>query len=792
MELKRYPEQPDNTYTIRQLSQLNCGDISAIRRRYAYIDKATLPKITVSNNETCCYSYHLLTEPDQARVNLYEVAVARKAQGDRIAELDELLAIPENPHDVQNLPAVIAVNHLASKELHVPSGDELNGKQHRIATFRTYFMRMIEQRPQGIGVTPFILELAEKIQSGEDEDLSRMAGKANYRKGNRTGISYDTLMCWWTKYQRAGGKGRENVLAPQLKKSRISHKPLCQWLKEYQPNSAGTVAIPDFIPAWLPYFLDAYRRPQKPSLHKALKKICLAMPPEIERPSYDQVRRIMKKMPDIYSEKGRKTGAEYNSLLGYVERDASEFPPMSICQIDGHSFKAYVAHPVTGKHFHPEVCGVICLSSKVLVGWHAGLAESHLTVAGAFKHACLVNSSKPFGGVPGILEADRGAGNMAKVNSDEFDGLFRRLGTEFIPPKRGGNPQGHGAIERSNQSIWIDAAKDLPTYTGKDMDRGARRKVYDQLERDFKAVEKVGNVGIVIKTSDLLMSWDEFLLFLDNAAATYNSTPHKALPKIIAPQPYNPTGPAVSRHMTPLECWQSYVEQGFEPREIGFEDERMLDHLCRPRVVVPVRRERFTLHGNSYHAAELAEFNIQEVIAVYDINDPRRVTVLNLNEEIICIAHWNGNRVHARPVSQVEKTGMERHKRRVSLKEKQLDLIHAEINDKTVEVLPTRIELSAEALAFMEREKEKEEQKKIDLEKPRLLTDQHEVRADIKRRVDAGETVSAYELQWAADYDKSREWDCRSRVGLYALDECCTGRFKPENQAPQKTKAVNG
>lgn len=142
---------------------------------------------------------------------------------------------------------------------------------------------------------------------------------------------------------------------------------------------------------------------------------------------------------------------------------------------------------------------------------------------------------------------------MAKVNTDEYIGLFARIGTTFIPPERGGNPQGHGAIERSNQSIWIRVARNLPTYTGKDMNRGVRRRVYDRLERDLKAAQKAGKLGMVAKTSELLMAWAEFLEFLEQTVLEYNNSPHKSLPKLVAPPSHAPEGREIKRHMTPFE-----------------------------------------------------------------------------------------------------------------------------------------------------------------------------------------------------------------------------------------------
>lgn len=776
----RHPEQPDNTYTARQLEIIGCGTFSGIRRRYSNISNDQRISISVENNNTDGFPFDLLTESDQHKVSMYEAVNCKELEAARIKYLDELLTIPNQSalpvFKTSNLPAIATPKHLT-----IPDSTELTGKQDRIATARYALMKIIEKRPKNKKVTPFIRELEEKLQSGKDEKLTSLANTANDRKGNREGVSFPTLMRWWTKHLACGKQA--NAMAPLIKTG-LQRTTIIDWLDNYQPRTAAIAVLPHEIPAWLPHFIDEYRRPQKPSLHNSLKNICRNMPPDIERPSYDQVRRIMKKIPDIYAEKGRMTGAEYNSILGYVDRDASGFAPMSICQIDGHSFKAYVAHPVTGAHFHPEICAVICLTTKVLVGWNAGLAESHLTVAGAVKHACLINSKKPYGGIMSILEPDLGAGNKAKLNSDDFTGLFARMGITVKFPERAGNPQGHGVIERSNQSIWITAAKNLPTYTGKDMDRGARRLIYDRLERDLKKTKNEGKLGIVSKTSELLMSWVEFLEFLNQAVADYNNSPHKSLPKIVAPQPYNPDGPAVSRHMTPLECWADYVAQGFEPKTIGIDDELYLDKLCQPHVTVTVKRERFTLLGNNYQSAALGQYNNAQVIVAYDIHNPHRVTVLDLNEQYICDAQWNGNRVHARPISAVENATIKRHTTRVKNAQRHIDLMNAEAEQQAIEVIPTHIELAAEVIEFEEREKVK--QMKL-AAAPKRFNDEHEIYEDIKARQVEG-LASEYEIQWAKDKDAS--YSLKGHVGLFKADQYCHGRLKPENIKSPIEKAV--
>ena len=688
------------------------------------------------------------------------------------------LEAPAN--DALNLPAVKSGTLPAVvKSAELPALVELKKYQRETMDARIYFMRIIERAGKaGIGVNKAIETIVGQAQDGTlPEDAARMIPYANARKGQGRTLSFDGMKKWWGKWLKSGNN--PVALAP-ADTEKVTRNDLIDWVRDYD-GKGKAVILSDAIPAWLPYFLDRYRIPSKPSVNHVVNKLRKRLPAGIQAPDYHQVQRLIKKIPELYLERGRMTGAEYKSLQGYTERDSSEYDPLTVCQIDGHSFKAYVAHPVTGAHFHPEVCAVICLSSKVLVGWSAGLAESWRTVSDAYRHACTVNESKPCGGVTAILEPDRGPGNMAAVNSDECTGIISRIGTTFLPPEKGGNPQGHGAIERSNQSIWIKAAKDLPTYTGKDMDRTVRKKIYLKLEKDLKQIQHDGKLGQVEKTSELLLSWREFLEFCEEWVLTYNNTPHRSLPKITAPPPGEPQGKPPRRHMTPFEAWAQAVADGWKPT---LYEGDMLEHLFMPHEVVTVKREKFTLHTNTYHAFELSQWHNQEVIVAYDIHDASKVWVLDLDERPICTAKFQGNKRSAQPVAVVEQAIANREKRREDNVQKKLDMIRAEADCQrnTIEVVAVR-DLPKDVVDFEQRQKEREVRTEKAREGKRLFRDVHELAEDIVQRQKRGEAVGDYESRWIVDYQKSAHGP--RRIGLYLADPDCTGRFQHAQQEAQ-------
>lgn len=691
--------------------------------------------------------------------------------------------IESHIEEISQLPAITVSETLpaVSQKAGLPALAELKKHQRECMDARVFFMRLLDEAVgAGIGLNNAITKIVNQAQNGTlPPGAACLIPRANARKGEKRTLSYDGMKKWWGKWLKSGRNPA--ALAP-ADTERVSRNHLIDWVRDYD-GKGNAVILADNIPSWLPYFLTEYRKPTKPSVASVVKSrdFKRSLPAGIGAPTYGQVKRIIEKIPEIYLEKGRMTGAEYKALQGYTERDASEYDPLTICQIDGHSFKAYVAHPTTGAHFHPEVCAVICLTTKVLVGWSAGLAESWRTVADAFRHACTVNESKPWGGIPAILEPDRGPGNMAAVNSDECVGIIARIGTKFLPPEKGGNPQGHGAIERSNQSIWIRAAKTLPTYTGKDMDRTVRKKIYLKLEKDLKQIQYDGKLGQVEKTSKLLLSWREFLEFCEEWVIEYNNTPHRSLPKITAPPPGEPEGKPVRRHMTPFEAWAQAVANGWKPT---LYEGDMLEHLFMPHEVVTVKREKFTLHTNTYHAYELCQWHNQEVIVAYDIHDASKVWVLDLDERPICTAKFQGNKRSAQPVAVVEQAIANREKRRAENAQKKLDMIRAEAEGQrnTIEVVALR-DLPKDVLDFERKQKEREMLVVQERAGKKLFRDAHELADDIMQRQKVGEPVGDYESRWIVDYQKSAHGP--RRIGLYLADPECAGRFQ---QAKEETQ----
>ncbi len=552
----------------------------------------------------------------------------------------QIAALPE---PVCTLPAVQPENLPAPAEADkFPLPAQLAGWQRRGRDGRHAILNLIDRLAEGASLNKAIDKVVAQAKNGAlPPHIQGLVPVANARSAQGEGkqtLSRRTLYRWrdLREIERASGRA---ALAPQAP----AKKP---------------------VPPWAKLFLKCYRKPQKVSVPEALEELELILPEGIEMPSEAQCYRLLEKMSKVDRERGRRTGNDLRALRPFRRRDTSDLMPLEVTLCDGHSFKAKVAHPGHGRPFHPEVCAVIDAATRMALGWSAGLAESAQTVADALRHACTVTPDKPAGGIPMIFYTDPGSGNKAKVNADPAFGRYARLGIDF---KTGivGNSQARGLIERFQKTVWIRAAKQLPTFTGKDMDGSVLHKTTRLLDKDIK------NQG----RSDLLISWPQFLDLCQQAIDRYNHRPHSELPKITDPQ----TGRR--RHMTPAEMWATFAARGWQPDTLSPAE---IEDLFRPCVQVGTRRGEVRLFNNIYFHSELQHHHGEQVLVEYEVQDGRFVWVRDLEERLICKAKFEGNKSRFYPVSASEAAMEQRADRRRKLKERQIEEIELERSGTTV------------------------------------------------------------------------------------------------------------
>lgn len=419
-----------------------------------------------------------------------------------------------------------------------------------------------------------------------------------------------------------------------------STRTLKRWLAA--PDLTPRVAQRDLtIPPWAKAFLERYQQPQKPSTEAAYREACNAWS-AAERPSIHQVRRFLDKLGTVTRERGRMGPRELKNIQPFIRRDFSHLEPNDIWTADGHCFDAEVQHPLHGRPFRPEITAILDIATRRCVGWSIDLAESGTAVADAIRYAAEQN------GIPAIFYVDNGSGYQNAMMKDETTGLMARLGTD-MRHSIAYNSQARGVIERAHQTIFVQAAKQLPSYIGAAMDREARLA-------QFKVTRKALKGGGAMP----LIPFDVFIGFIDDRVADYNAKAHRAL-----------------KGTSPDLAWRAFEARGWQAHTLKPGD---IDTLFRPRVTRTIQRAEINLFTNIYFARELAEFHGLDAQISYDIHDASRVWVYTPEGRFICEAQANGNRRHYMPVPVVQQARERRTKGRLARVDAKRDEILEELH----------------------------------------------------------------------------------------------------------------
>ncbi|KAF1071269.1 MAG: hypothetical protein GAK45_00570 [Pseudomonas citronellolis] len=516
------------------------------------------------------------------------------------------------------------------------------------------------------------------------------------------------------------------------------------------------VRRPDMsVPAWAPAFMNIYQGPEKRSARAAHE--LLAQHFDGPQPSLDQVYAFLRKVGNVSREVGRMGEHEIKALRPFIRRDFSRLLPTDVYSCDGHTFDAEVQHPQHGRPFRPEITTIIDIRTRRIVGWSTGLAESALVVVDALRDACQRS------GIPAIFYVDNGSGYKNHMMQDQAVGLLGRLGIDMqnsLPY----NSQARGVIERVHQSVWIRAAKELPGYMGRDMDRRAKLATF-----------KLSRQAIRVGGTMPLLNWDSFVSFCEAQVSAYNDRPHSSLPRI--------TDPATGRrrHMTPAEAWAQHEADGFQPLRVSDDEARP---LFRPQVVRTVRRCELEFNSNRYFARELEEFHGEQLAVGYDIHDASKVWVYDRDGRYLCTAELGGNSRDYMPASFVERAREKRADAREKRVLSKLDEIRAErdsgyaLEMEAPLSIPGLGTLTAEQLrhrtaATFEVEPEPEPAELIQPATPAATAQVFDLPDDpaqryrtwceLTTRQNAGQPIEPQAVQWLTLYPKSKEFAAQRR-----------------------------
>ncbi|EMU9703400.1 transposase [Salmonella enterica] len=521
-----------------------------------------------------------------------------------------------NPDAISPLEAYRGSPQLMEERLNALTENQRQVADARVALVREVFL--LEEKGN-IGRLKAINYVVSKARSGELPPLLQAAAvTANAKRGSGRTISRDPLYQWVLKYSQAQNAAeRLLLLAPgkreEMKVEEISW--LADFLAQYRQSNGRpmTEAYEDFVAEW------NRRHAEEPYMLQII-------------PSYDAIRRVMKKLPEVEKQKGRITGSEYRQLEGFTRRDWSKMPVNYVWIGDGHGMKLKCAHPIHGRPFSPEVTFVIDGGTRFVVGWSLDLAENVFAVAGAIQHG-IRNHGKPF-----IYYSDNGSGETADVLDKEVVGILPRLGINH-PTGIAGNPQGRGIIERLNRTLPVRIARKYRTYFGKGADRETLRKTNRNLRSAFNALQKGKELNAVQRSAMRdLPSWEELIEAIRDGVEWYNNRQHSELPM-----------KANGKHYSPAEYRKKRLAE--EDTEIEWLSEVELRDMFCPVVEKPVRRCEIHWLNNIYYAPELRDEHGRKVLISYDIHNAEKIIVRRPDGSFICEAIWNGNKRAAFPVT---------------------------------------------------------------------------------------------------------------------------------------------
>ncbi|MBS3954078.1 MAG: transposase [Methylomicrobium sp.] len=199
---------------------------------------------------------------------------------------------------------------------------------------------------------------------------------------------------------------------------------------------------------WEGLALELYSQPSKPDIsavHRALVNryghSC----------SFDQVRYYLRALPATLGQMSpARIGRDLykQTQAKYVARCTANLLPGDIYMADGYRADVYLAHPVTGDIWRPEIMHVIDLKSRVLVGYRIMANESGVDIMIGWAEIF-----ERWDHVPPILYVDNGSGYKNKLADDELGGYYRRAGVQEIIHSIPHNPRGKGHVERFHRTV---------------------------------------------------------------------------------------------------------------------------------------------------------------------------------------------------------------------------------------------------------------------------------------------------------------------------------------------------
>lgn len=378
-----------------------------------------------------------------------------------------------------------------------------------------------------------------------------------------------------------------------------SRSAICEWCALHREGGVVSL-LPDHkgrvveAAGWWGPALEYFNQPSKPDMSAVHRKLI-----EVDgfAVTYDQVRGYLSGVPAMY---GRNSPARIGKNLyrltekAFIKRSTQNALPGDVYVADGYRVDVYLAHPLTGDIWRPELTVSLDLRSTVCVGWRADDHEGTYAVQNMWAE-CFGRWNH----VPPFLYVDNGSGYKNKLMSDEMTGFYARAGVQQIIHALPGNPHGKGWVERFFRSMKDDFLKlwKPEFYCGHDM----AKEALDFTVREIKAGRLT--LPTLAEFSDAFNQW----------LLRYASRPH--------PEDKSLTRAEIWAGLSPIPPHATVLE------------------LKRQAVTLGVRRARITHQKRIYTHPELHAFNGNDAVLEYDLMDDRVAVVRSLDGRWICDAH---------------------------------------------------------------------------------------------------------------------------------------------------------
>ncbi len=278
----------------------------------------------------------------------------------------------------------------------------------------------------------------------------------------------------------------------------------------------------------------------------------------------------------------------------FVSRHTKNLKPGSIYMADGYRADVYLAHPVEGGIWRPEIMHVIDLRSRYLVGYRIMANEAGYDVMMGW-----ADIFARWNHVPPLLYVDNGSGYKNRLTEIEDTSYYRRAGVQAVIHSLPYNPRGKGHIERYHRIVKDDFLKTWRPqfYCGDDM----APEVLKKTVRDIKE-------GRLVPPSlaEFIAAYDDWL------ANDYHKRAHPE-----------------DKYVTRGQVWSGLdpITPAATAREVG-----------RPCEARKVQRAAVQMHGRRYQHEALYAWNGQTVLVEFDVLNHTLATVRTPDGTLICDA----------------------------------------------------------------------------------------------------------------------------------------------------------